>query len=110
MGNLHYLVLSPQVLADSTLHLIKQSLLSSHVSLLLYTLEIMFLNDEYQIWSEEDDELLWSLRSKKTTSQLAVTFNKTTGAIRSRLRHLNDPNHRAYQRRIQNCNDFTENY
>jgi hypothetical protein len=56
-----------------------------------------------KIWSEQDDLKLWSLRSKPT-SQLAVDFNKTTGAIRSRLKHLNDPNHKAYQRRIKNFN------
>lgn len=38
-------------------------------------------------WSEENDIKLWSLRSKPT-SQLATTFNKTAGAIRSRLKHL----------------------
>ena len=55
-----------------------------------------------KIWSEWDDHKLWSLRSKPT-SELATIFNKTSGAIRSRLKHLNDPNHRAYQRRIRNA-------
>ena len=54
-----------------------------------------------KLWSLEDDYKLWSLRSKKTTSQLAVRFNKTAGAIRSRLRHLNDPNHKACRRLAQ---------
>jgi hypothetical protein len=50
-------------------------------------------------WSEEDDRRLWSQRSKPT-SQLAESFGKTTGAIRSRLKHLQDPDHKAYKRRV----------
>ena len=30
--------------------------------------------------------------------QLAEIFNKTNGAIQSRLKHLNDPKHKAHQR------------
>jgi len=52
-------------------------------------------------WSESDDKKIWSLRSKPT-SQLAITFNKTSGAIRSRLKHLQDPTHKAYRRRVKN--------
>ena len=53
-------------------------------------------------WSEEDDMKLWSLRSKPE-SQLSTTFNnKSAGAIRSRLKHLQDPSHKAYQRRVKN--------
>ena len=52
-------------------------------------------------WSEEDDRRLWSQRSKPT-SQLAESFGKTTGAIRSRLKHLQDPDHKAYKRRVGN--------
>ena len=37
-------------------------------------------------WSEEDDIKLWSLRSKPVP-QLSTRFNKTAGAIRSRLIH-----------------------
>ena len=51
-------------------------------------------------WSEEDDIKLWSLRSKPV-SQLSKRFNKTAGAIRSRLIHLQDPTHKAYQRRLK---------
>lgn len=50
-------------------------------------------------WSEEDDRRLWSQRSKPT-SQLAESFGKTAGAIRSRLKHLQDPDHKAYKRRV----------
>ena len=50
-------------------------------------------------WSEEDDRRLWSQRSK-LTSQLAESFGKTAGAIRSRLKHLQDPDHKAYKRRV----------
>ena len=52
-------------------------------------------------WSEANDQKLWSLRYKPT-SQLASTFDKTQGAIRSRIKHLNDPNHTAYRRRVKN--------
>ena len=52
-------------------------------------------------WSEEDDIKLWSLRAKPVP-QLSATFNKTAGAIRSRLIHLQDPTHKAYQRRVKN--------
>ena len=54
-------------------------------------------------WSEEDDIKLWSIRSKpKPVPQLSTRFNKTAGAIRSRLIHLQDPTHKAYQRRVKN--------
>ena len=52
-------------------------------------------------WSEANDQKLWSLRYKPI-SQLASTFDKTQGAIRSRIKHLNDPNHKAYRRRVKN--------
>ena len=52
---------------------------------------------KYKLWSEQDDYKLWSLRSKPTY-QLAEIFNKTTGAIQSRIKHLNDPKHKAHQR------------
>ena len=55
----------------------------------------------YKLWSEQDDYKLWSLRSKPTY-QLAEIFNKTTGAIQSRLKHLNDPKHKAHQRLFKN--------
>ena len=52
-------------------------------------------------WTETDDRQLWSLRSRKSTSQLATMFGgKTSGAIRSRLKHLQDPEHKAYKRRV----------
>ena len=57
-------------------------------------------------WSEEDDRRLWSQRSKPT-SQLEESFGKTAGAIRSRLKHLQDPDHKAYKRRVGSS---TSNY
>ena len=39
---------------------------------------------------------------KKPVPQLSTRFNKTAGAIRSRLIHLQDPTHKAYQRRVKN--------
>ena len=50
-------------------------------------------------WTLEDDLSLWAQRSKSTT-ELAQLFTKTPGAIRSRLKHLQDPTHKAYRRRI----------
>lgn len=60
-------------------------------------------------WSEEDDRRLWSQRSK-STSQLAASFGKTAGAIRSRLKHLQDPDHKAYKRRIGSSGRVGLNY
>jgi hypothetical protein len=48
-------------------------------------------------WTEEDDRKLWSLRAKPT-SHLAATFGRKDGAVRSRLKHLQDPTHKAYLR------------
>ena len=46
---------------------------------------------------------LWSLRSKPESSAVYNIFNnKSAGAIRSRLKHLQDPSHKAYQRRVKN--------
>jgi len=54
-------------------------------------------------WSEADDMKLWSLRSKPESSAVYNIFNnKSAGAIRSRLKHLQDPSHKAYQRRVKN--------
>ena len=59
-------------------------------------------------WSEEDDIKLWSLRSKPVP-QLSTRFNKTAGAIHSRLLHLQDyPTHKAYQRRVKNGDQNVE--
>ena len=59
-------------------------------------------NNFKMLWSLEDDQALWAQRSKKT-SQLAAQFGKTAGAIRSRLKHLQDPTHKAYKRRISSA-------
>ena len=54
-------------------------------------------------WSEADDKKLWSLRSKPESSAVYNIFkNKSAGAIRSRLKHLQDPSHKAYQCRVKN--------
>lgn len=50
-------------------------------------------------WTEEDDRKLWSLRTKPT-SYLAAMFYRKDGAIRSRLKHLQDPTHKAHLRRV----------
>ena len=61
---------------------------------------------KYKLWSEQDDYKLWSLRSKPTY-QLAEIFNKTTGAIQSRIKHLNDPKHKAHQRLFKKYGNMT---
>jgi hypothetical protein len=42
-----------------------------------------------ETWSLQDDLSLWAQRSKPA-SQVASSFGKTAGAIRSRLKHLQD--------------------
>lgn len=51
----------------------------------------------YNRWTRDDDERLWEIRSKPT-EVLAVSFGRSKGGIRSRLKHLQNPNHAAYQR------------
>ena len=54
-------------------------------------------------WSKADDKKLWSLRSKPESSAVYnIVTTKSAGAIRSRLKHLQDPSHKAYQRRVKN--------
>ena len=48
-------------------------------------------------WTAEDDLWLWTNRSLPTKT-LADKFNRGDGAIRSRLKHLDDPAHAAYTR------------
>ncbi|KAL9186513.1 hypothetical protein ACHAXT_005751 [Thalassiosira profunda] len=48
-------------------------------------------------WSAEADRQLWATRSQ-STAQLAASFGRSSGAIRSRLKHLNNPSHKAYLR------------
>ncbi len=48
-------------------------------------------------WSKEDDIRLWSRRSKPI-AVLAEEFDRSKGGIRSRLKHLQNPEHKAYQR------------
>mmetsp|Transcript_13757 Transcript_13757/g.16866 ORF Transcript_13757/g.16866 Transcript_13757/m.16866 type:complete len:559 (-) Transcript_13757:28-1704(-) len=50
-----------------------------------------------RLWSRENDVKLWNKHSTNT-SDLAVEFNRSKGGIRSRLKHLQDPSHKAYQR------------
>eukprot|EP00978_Attheya_sp_CCMP212_P047303 scaffold421301_cov52-Attheya_sp.AAC.13 len=48
-------------------------------------------------WSLEEDFRLWNSRSKPASS-LATEYNRSVGGIRSRLKHLQDPTHKAYRR------------
>ena len=48
-------------------------------------------------WTREDDTKLWAGRSKPTVA-LADEFDRSNGGIRSRLKHLQNPEHKAYQR------------
>lgn len=50
-------------------------------------------------WTEEDDRKLWSMRGKPKDT-LATSFGRKVGAIRARLKHLQDPEHKAYKRRV----------
>ena len=49
------------------------------------------------LWTLEDDRRLCSLRSKPT-AVLVSMFGRSSGGIRSRLKHLQDPTHKAYIR------------
>ena len=49
-------------------------------------------------WEAADDRRLESLRSSTSVKQLAALFGRGEGAIRARLKHLDDPEHSAYQR------------
>ena len=49
-------------------------------------------------WSAADDVLLESLRHTESVGALSVRFARKENAIRSRLRHLDDPEHKAYKR------------
>ena len=48
-------------------------------------------------WTKVDDVQLWASRSKPT-AVLAGEFDRSAGGIRSRLKHLQNPDHKAYQR------------
>ena len=48
-------------------------------------------------WSAEDDQLLWDNRHVPTAA-LASTFSRGEGAVRSRIKHLQNPEHTAFQR------------
>jgi hypothetical protein len=51
----------------------------------------------YARWTKDDDERLWASRSEPT-AVLAGEFHRSEGGIRSRLKHLQNPDHHAYQR------------
>ena len=51
------------------------------------------------LWTRENDIQLWNQRSK-STAVLADIFGRSHGGIRSRLKHLQNPEHKAYQRRV----------
>jgi ATP-dependent DNA helicase PIF1 len=48
-------------------------------------------------WEKVDDVRLWASRSNPT-AVLAAEFDRSKGGIRSRLKHLQNPDHKAYQR------------
>lgn len=50
-------------------------------------------------WSEADDRYLWDSQHAGTAA-LASHFGRTAGSIRARLTHLNNPEHKAYVRRM----------
>ena len=49
-------------------------------------------------WSAEDDLELHNMSSIKSTSELCEHFKRGNGSIKSRLLHLSNPDHKAYQR------------
>lgn len=49
-----------------------------------------------KIWSTTDDEWLWNNRSLDVEN-LAYEMDRTIKAIKARLRHFNDPNHKAFR-------------
>ena len=49
-----------------------------------------------KIWSTADDEWLWNNRSLDV-DDLAHLLDRSRNAIKSRLKHFNDPNHAAYR-------------
>lgn len=50
-----------------------------------------------RLWSASDDLWLWENRSVPVSS-LAAKFDRNDGGIRSRLKHLCDPEHNAFKR------------
>lgn len=52
----------------------------------------------YTRWRAEADEELWAKRSSCTMEELATLFQRTVGAIKARLEHLQNPSHVAFQR------------
>jgi len=66
--------------------------------LLLLLLLLSLLAMVYKLWTREDDARLWESRSTKSTAVLACEFDRSPGGIRSRLKHLQNPEHKAYQR------------
>ena len=51
------------------------------------------------LWTEVDDRKLWSMR-EQPRSRLTEAFGRTDGAIRARLKHLQDPSHKAHLRHV----------
>ena len=49
------------------------------------------------LWTRDNDLQLWNERSKPTV-ELADIFGRSNGGIRSRIKHLKNPDHKAYQR------------
>ena len=49
------------------------------------------------LWTRDNDLQLWNERSKPTV-ELADIFGRSNGGIRPRIKHLKNPDHKAYQR------------
>ena len=50
-----------------------------------------------QVWSLADDVMLMGMKTGSAKAS-AAALHRTEGSIRSRLKHLSDPTHKAYQR------------
>jgi hypothetical protein len=53
---------------------------------------------DHASWSAEDDVLLERLRRTESVKALSIRFARKENAIRCRLKHLDDPGHKAYKR------------
>ena len=58
-------------------------------------------------WSRESDVELREMGSTKSTDELCEHFKRGEGAIKSRLLHLSNPEHKAYQR-LHGAGDITK--
>lgn len=59
---------------------------------------LMEIAEQGSSWSAEADMILHQMNWTHSVKEMAARFNRSEGAIRSRLKHLNNPTHKAYKR------------